>query len=121
MAASARTSGTSAPDSSSLNLGSWASRRARAWAAARERARLRRALLVDAREVVDFRVIVFLVVVFFGAAWVAVADWADAMSTEKPRQTNAVRTHHTRDVLEKLGKITGNPLRDSWLQIVSAF
>jgi len=66
-------------------------------------------------EVVDFRVIVFLEVVFFGAAWLAVFDWADAMSTDKPRHTNAVRTHKTRDVFEKPGKITGNPLRDSWL------
>src|SRR5262245_23289207 len=121
MAASARTSGTSAPDSSSRNLGSWASLRSRAWVAARERARLRRAVLVDAREVVDFRVIVFLVVVFFGLAWVAVADCADAMSTVRPRHMNAVRTHQTREVFEKPGKITGNPLRDSWLQNVSAF
>jgi hypothetical protein len=78
-------------------------------------------LLVEGREVVDFRVIVFLVVVFFGVAWLAVFDWADAMSTDRPKQTNAVRTHQTRDVFEKPGKITGNPLRDSWLQVVSAF
>jgi hypothetical protein len=89
--------------------------------AARDRVRLRRALLVDAREVVDFRVIVFLVVVFFGVAWLAVADWADAVSTVRPRHMNAVRTQQTRDVFEKPGKITGNPLRDSWLQSVSAF
>jgi len=72
-------------------------------------------LLVEAREVVDFRVIVFLVVVFFGVAWPAVFDCADATSMDRPKQTNAPRTHQTRDVFEKPGKITGNPLRDSWL------
>jgi hypothetical protein len=89
--------------------------------AARARARLRRAAAADVREVVVFRVIVFLVVVFFGAAWVAVLDWADAVSVYRPTQINAVRMHQIRDVFEKRGKITGNPLRNSRLQSVSAF
>jgi hypothetical protein len=79
------------------------------------------ALVRDAREVVDFRVIVFLAVVFFGVAWDALADWAADVSTGKLRQTNAVRMHQRRDAFTKRGKITGNPMRDSWLQIVSAF
>jgi hypothetical protein len=91
-------------------------------AAARWRALVRRAdAALEVREVVDFRVIVFLVVVFFGVAWVAVADWAAAVSTEKPKQAHAVRTHQRRETFKKRGKITGNPLGDRWLEIVSAF
>jgi len=62
-----------------------------------------------------------LVVVFFGVAWVAVLDWADAVSVDRPRHANAVRRHQTREDFEKLGKVTGNPLVDSRLQSVSAF
>ncbi|HEU4687902.1 MAG TPA: hypothetical protein VFS23_06070, partial [Vicinamibacterales bacterium] len=88
------------------------------------RVRLRRAADVDdvdGREFVDFRVIVFFAVVFWGAARVPVPAWAAAMSADRPTYIRAVRTHQKREVLENRGKITSNPLGDSWLQNVSAF
>jgi hypothetical protein len=83
------------------------------------RLRLRRA--ADVREFVDFRVIVCLPVAFFGAAWVFVFAWADAVSADRPKHIRAARAHQRREVFEKRAKITSNPLGDSWLQNVSAF
>src|SRR5687768_8257787 len=122
IAASARTSGTSAPFSSVLNLGCWASTRALACAAARARAALSRrdcAVLPEevflafvARGVVA----AFEVVPVFGAAedlLVVEDDSAGSAAT-----TTQVAKQISLAVLNSPFRITDNPLRDSLLEVV---
>src|SRR5262245_61640991 len=88
MAASARTSGTSAPDSSSLKRGSWASRNARAAADARAVRRWRAAVA----EYFEAAAGVFFRVSFF----VLVPDdrvWPARVSDGRPRTTRLARRH----------------------------
>src|SRR5512134_1211889 len=95
MAASARTSGTNAPDASSLNRGSCASRRARAAAAARAARRFR-------DDEAEYRedAGVFLRLSFF----VVVPDdrdvdrWPAWVSAGRPRTTTVARRHRTREI-----------------------
>src|SRR5687767_7336759 len=95
MAASARTSGTRAPDSSSLKRGSCASRSARAAAAALAARRLR----AEVGEYADFaRAGVFLRLSFFEVVPDEgdVVCWPARVSVGRPRKTNDASRHRKR-------------------------
>src|SRR6266540_1135004 len=121
IAASARTSGISAPTSLSLNFGSSASRSA---AATRARAAwTRRALEVAAAEVGLF----FLRVSFgFGALdprGVDVVDWVDVWataSTGSPTAASVANAQISRTILKSRAGVTGKPLGNNLLRNVSA-
>src|SRR5215204_625665 len=115
MAASARTSGTSAPDASSLKRGSCASRIARAAAAARVARRFRAEDVEDDREDAG----VFFRLSFF----VVVPDdredvrWPARVSDGKPRTTTVARRHRARGI--KVGRLDirrSNSLERRWLE-----
>src|SRR5690349_5280708 len=97
MAAAARECGTSAPESSSLNCGCWASRRALAAAAARARAaaarRARAVEAADALRTAGFFLAAVVVVVFLAAVWAA-------RGPGSPTRVTAARRHVSRIVLK---------------------
>src|SRR5688572_22826942 len=113
MAASARTSGTRAPDESSLNRGSCASRIARAAAAARA-ARRFRALDVEDRDDAG---------VFFRLSFFELvpddrddADSPARVSDGRPRTKTVARRHRTRgNRVGLLGIRRSNSLERRWL------
>src|SRR5688572_11085661 len=114
MAASARMSGTSAPKSSNLKRGCWASASAFAAAAARALASAARRARADLAEYAGF----FLV---GGAFFVAVAEldglvWADAcVAAGSPKASTAATRQIGRTLLNSRARITGNPLRNNLL------
>src|SRR5437867_3390562 len=123
MAASARTSGTTLPVSSSLKRGSMASRRAAAWTAALARAPRTRRLLT-----VGFFVVA-VVVAFLTAAGLATVETvfrADAARTAaldctgRPMAATAARKKKSREAAAHQLRITGKPLCPRLLRNVSA-
>jgi hypothetical protein len=122
IAASARGSGTSAPDSSNLNRGCCASFKAAAFARARA---LRVLAATGLRAVVAvFLVVVAALLAVVAAFFVAVGFFAvvwpahDACGT--PTASTAAKRQIDRRFLNSRARITGNPFSDRLLRRVSA-
>src|SRR5689334_22269259 len=108
MAASARTSGTSAPFASSLNRGSFASRSAAACAVARDRATLVRRACAFAAEYVDFLAcVVCASVSFLPVGRRVVVVWAARVSADRPTHITAARIPNRQTVVESRNRVTG--------------
>src|SRR5678809_511806 len=114
IAASARGSGTSAPDSSNLKRGCCTSFRAAALAAAFARERRRRA---DLAEEVGFLAVAAAFLVAVGRF--AVVGAAEEISGTPSASTAAMRQIDRR-FLNSCARITGNPFGDRLLRLVSA-